>query len=128
MSVMDIPSEFMHCFNVNDEISVPDHMDVEESTQLDLYEIASIVWHSWQPGVDDQIQKKNDEPEIKRFMDLDMYQANYNDKKITDEDILPTALPKRNSEKKKISFKAASGTRRPYRFYTPTQIQDQRAS
>ncbi|KAI9326006.1 hypothetical protein BD770DRAFT_302678, partial [Pilaira anomala] len=124
ISVMDIPSEFMHCFNVNDEISAPNHMDVEESTQLDLYETASLEWHSWQPGVDDQIQKKNDEPEIKRLMDLDMYQANYTEKNITDEDILPTALPKRNSEKKPISSKAASGTRGPYRSYTPTQIQE----
>ncbi|KAG2203338.1 hypothetical protein INT46_000604 [Mucor plumbeus] len=100
MSVMDIPSEFMHCFNVNDETSVPDHMDVEESAQLYLYETASLEWHSWQPGVDDQIHKKNDETEIERLMYLDIYQANYNEKTITDEDILPTALPKRNSGKK----------------------------
>ncbi|CAO3699787.1 unnamed protein product [Rhizopus stolonifer] len=99
-------------------------MDVEESTQLGLYETTSLEWHSWKPGVDDQIQKKNDEPEIKRLIDLDMYQANYNEKNIINKDILPTALPKRNSEQKSISSKVASRTRGPYRSYTPTQIQE----
>ena len=53
MSLIDVPSECMHCFIVSDEISALDQMEVEELQTLGLYETATLKWHAWQPGVDD---------------------------------------------------------------------------
>ncbi|KAI9358466.1 hypothetical protein BD770DRAFT_472330 [Pilaira anomala] len=47
----DIPSEYMNCFNIVDEIPDFDPMEVERSRQEDLYETTSLEWHEWQPGI-----------------------------------------------------------------------------
>jgi hypothetical protein len=67
MSSINAPSEFMHCFNIIDEIPALDQMEIEEPQQLDLYEAASLEWHVWQPSVDDQVKKNQKNQKLKEL-------------------------------------------------------------
>ncbi|KAG0940617.1 hypothetical protein G6F26_008097 [Rhizopus arrhizus] len=49
MSNNDMPSEYMHCFNIVEEIPKFDPMEVEGQCQRDLYENTALERHKWQP-------------------------------------------------------------------------------
>jgi hypothetical protein len=71
----NVPHEYMHCFNIIDEIPEVTAMEVEEEVQMDLYETTALEWHEWQPGVDEKKPVKEAEPDIKRIMDFGSFQA-----------------------------------------------------
>lgn len=68
-----MPSEYMHCFNIVDEIPKFDPMEVEGQYQRDLYETTALERHEWQPGVEAKKPAKEPEWDSKRLMDLDSY-------------------------------------------------------
>ncbi|KAF7731410.1 hypothetical protein EC973_000218 [Apophysomyces ossiformis] len=122
MSYNDIPHEFMHCFNLADEIPTVDPMEVEEQQQLDLYQTAALEWHHWQPGTSHEPPKKNkEEPELKRLMDLDSYkEARQNLAPATKETEAPVIKQTENAKRSASTLKV----RGPYRSYTPAQVQE----
>lgn len=67
----DVPPEFMHCFNVTDEIPEDEAMEVEEENQFDLYQQSTLEWHQWNPNEPEK-SSKQPEPELMRLMDLEM--------------------------------------------------------
>ena len=45
MSIYGTPEEYMHCFNVFDEIPKYEPMEVENIN--DLYQTTELEWHHW---------------------------------------------------------------------------------
>ncbi|KAG1145251.1 hypothetical protein G6F37_008097 [Rhizopus arrhizus] len=46
MSIYNVSDEYMHCFNVMDEIPESDPMEIE-TVQNDLYNTVGLEWHYW---------------------------------------------------------------------------------
>ncbi|KAI8885048.1 hypothetical protein K501DRAFT_138583, partial [Backusella circina FSU 941] len=46
----DVPPEYMHCFNIADEMAEPISMEVVEEAQMGLFETTILEWQEWQPG------------------------------------------------------------------------------
>lgn len=71
MSSYDMPVEYMHCFNIMDEIPESDPMEIER-VQKDLYGTVDLEWHHCEePGTSEKLP----EPDVKKIMDLDSYQS-----------------------------------------------------
>lgn len=71
MSIYYIPDEYMHYFNVMDETSVSDPMEIK-TVQNDLYNTVGLEWYyRGQP----EISKRVAEPDFKKLMDLSSYQG-----------------------------------------------------
>lgn len=124
----EVPSEYMHCFNIADEIIEPTSMEVEE-VPLGLYETTALEWHEWQPGQDEKKPVKETEPDIKKLMDLDTFQDFRSNPQCTPtgSQYGPTAAIQKivESETKGTTKKtAAKTTRGTYRSYTPLQVQE----
>lgn len=93
MSIYNISDEYMHCFNVMDEISESDPMEIE-TVQNDLYNTVGLEWHYWgQP----EISKKVAEPDVKKLMDLNSYQGFRQNISMSSETSEGNAKEKKNS-------------------------------
>lgn len=126
MSNNDIPYEYMHCFNIVDEIPEFDPMEVEDQGQGDLYETTALEWHSWQPGVEEKKPVKVPEPDLKRLMDLDSYK----DFRETSQEtgLVQTSTTEiqqaKSCSKSKVKTTATKTVRGAYRSYSAAQIQE----
>lgn len=61
--------EYMHCFNVMDEIPESEPTEIE-TVQDDLYDTVNLEWHYWgQP----EVKKKVTESDVKKPVDLSSY-------------------------------------------------------
>jgi hypothetical protein len=70
MSIYGVPEEYMHCFNVFDEI--PKYEPIEVENINDLYQTTELEWHHWKgPNEDDSVP----EPAVKKLLDLKSYQV-----------------------------------------------------
>ncbi|EIE78266.1 hypothetical protein RO3G_02970 [Rhizopus delemar RA 99-880] len=70
MSIYSVPEEYMHCFNVFDEI--PDYEPMEVENINDLYQTTELEWHHWKgPNEDESVS----EPAVKKLLDLKSYQV-----------------------------------------------------
>ena len=72
-----IPQEFMHCFNVNEEISVAQDELIdpeEEGEPHDLFEVANMEWEQYVPGVSDASKEKAPlEPAVRNIITLESW-------------------------------------------------------
>lgn len=121
MSIYNVPDEYMHCFNVMDEIPVSDPMEIE-TVQNDLYNTVGLEWHYWgQP----EISKKVAEPDVKKLMDLSSYQGFRQNISMSSETSEAHAKEKKDSSSKLSPVKVSnSKVRGSYRSYNPEQIQE----
>lgn len=128
MSINDIPPEYMHCFNVIDEIPEFDPAEVEKEHQADLYETTALEWHECQPGIDEKKPVKEPALVLKRLMDLDSYRTfrkTAQETAVVVQQESTTAIQEvksvSNSTTKTAATKNIGG---PYRSYTSVQIQE----
>jgi hypothetical protein len=121
----DVPPEFMHCFNVTDEIPEDEAMEVEEENQFDLYQQSTLEWHQWNPNEPEK-SSKQPEPKLMRLTDLDMYEkVNIKINKKPSEAIKKLVVVDPVVKKEPNSTtKAKANFRGPCRSYTPIQIQE----
>lgn len=49
MNDSTVPDEFMHCFNIADDYTATEPMEVEEDSP-DIAETVELEWHQWQSG------------------------------------------------------------------------------
>jgi hypothetical protein len=65
MCTYDVSNQYMHCFNVLDEIPKYDPMEIENINGL--YQTAELEWHHWEElGTDENLP----EPVVKNLLDL----------------------------------------------------------
>jgi transposase len=124
----NVPHEYMHCFNIIDEIPEVTAMEVEEEVQMDLYETTALEWHEWQLGVDEKKPVKEAEPDIKRIMDFGSFQAflKYSQETPIASQQEATTSQQVVESKLRTASKTttAKKTRGPYRSYSALQVQE----
>ncbi|KAI8348854.1 hypothetical protein BD560DRAFT_493005 [Blakeslea trispora] len=116
MTTIDIPDEYMHCFNVMDEIPRYDPMEIEYPVG-NIVEAINLEWHYWENGEPAE-KKKKQEPSLKKLLNLADYETarkEENKKQQTE-----------NSEPNESSIESGSKAqvRGPYRSYALEQIQE----
>ena len=72
MTTKDIPDEYMHCFNIMDEIPRYDPMEIEHQVG-NIVETVNLEWHYWENGEPDE--KKKQEPSLKKLLNLADYET-----------------------------------------------------
>ncbi|EIE92185.1 hypothetical protein RO3G_16896 [Rhizopus delemar RA 99-880] len=122
MSIYSVPEEYMHCFNVFDEI--PDYEPMEVENINDLYQTTELEWHHWKgPNEDESVP----EPAVKKLLDLKSYQVyrqileNEHHSKAEEQPITVEIQNDLKQSRKKIVSKKTRGA---YRTYSPEQVQE----
>ncbi|KAG1417628.1 hypothetical protein G6F58_005424 [Rhizopus delemar] len=106
MSIYGVPEEYMHCFNVFDEIPKYEPMEFENIN--DLYQTTELEWHHWKgPNEDDSICRQTLE--------------NENHSKAEEQQIIVDIQNDLKQSRKKVISKKTRGV---YRTYSPEQVQE----
>lgn len=121
MSDIGVPFEYIHYFNVAEEIPAFELMEVENQ-QGDLYNIATIEWSHWElPDATNKVP----ESDIKKLMGLDDYQVYRESFVKTEHDEMVEASSQNvGLSVAKQPNKPVKKIRGPYRSYTPEQVQE----
>jgi hypothetical protein len=99
-------------------------MEVEEN-RVDLYETTALERHEWQPGQDGKKPVKETEPDLKKLMDLEIFEAFRSNAQCAS--VGSAAAVQQivtSGTKSTVKSRPSKTTRGPYRSYTPLQVQE----
>ncbi|KAL7322216.1 hypothetical protein PS15p_212245 [Mucor circinelloides] len=130
MNDSTVPDEFMHCFNIADDYTATEPMEVEEDSP-DIAETVELEWHQWQPGQEKPKPSKEDQLGIKalvKLSDFKQWEAMSHEsegqhitttsKRLEDQSLSASKKDERGEQE------TGKPKTRTYRSYSPQQVQE----